>query len=325
MKEFIIKILLFILPIILLSVPLDWYLSNFFSKCSSVSFVADEFSVWNDIYDKKIDADIAVYGSSRAYVHFNTPLITDSLGHEAYNFGVDGHNFWIQYLRHKEYLKNNRPPKVIILAVDYSTLQKRNDLYNYNQFLPYMLWNNDIMNYTSSYIGFQNQEFKIPLLRYMGEFNFFKNGIMLSLKNKNTLERRQKGFAGIDKKWNNDLIEAKNKNQSYKVVFDEETCKLFDRFLGECIDNDITVLMVYAPIYFEGLTYIENSAEVLDTLKFFAAKYKLDFLDYSKNEICYNKSYFYNSIHLNRTGADLFTNKLIQDLKNTNAQQRLKR
>lgn len=326
MKKFLVKIFLFFLPVIVLCYPIDLLISNFFSKCHSISFAADEFSVWNDIYKKKIDSDIAIYGSSRAWVHFNSKMITDSLGYDAYNFGIDGHNFWLQYLRHKEYIANNNPPKVIILSVDYATLQKREDLYNYDQFLPYMLWNDNIMEYTSSYAGFKNQDFKIPLLRYMGKVNFFRKGITLALNDCNDLQKREKGFVGMERKWEDDLSKAKRKNKNYKILLDEGTIELFEKFLRECNnEEDITVLMVYSPIYFEGLEFIENHSEALEVFKSFAATYKLDFLDYSRDEICYDKTYFYNSNHLNKDGANLFTKKLIEDIKNTNALQRLKR
>lgn len=325
MRKFIIKTCLFIIPIIALSFPLDLLLSNAISKCSSTSFVADEYSVWNDILEKEIDSDIAIYGSSRAWVHFNSNLLTDSLGHDSYNFGVDGHNFWIQYLRHKIYIENNRRPKVIILSVDYSTLQKREDLFNYNQFLPYMLWNEDIKEYTSDYIGFQNLDFKIPLLRYVGKFNFFLDALALQFKNEEAVQRRDKGFAGVELTWQNDLEEAKKKNKSYKVILDDASIELFDTFLMECDKNDITVLMVHAPIYYEGLQYIENNEEVLEVLRSFSKKHSLDFLDYSKDKICYDKSRFYNATHLNKEGANIFTNKLIQDIRNTKAIQRLNR
>ena len=319
MKKFIIKTLLFITPIIVLAIPLDLCISNAISKWECTSFAAGELSVWNDIFDKKINADIAVYGSSRAWVHFNTNLITDSLGIESYNFGIDGHDFWLQYFRHETYLKNNPPPKVIIISVDYLSLQKRKDLYNYNQFLPYMLWNENLMNYTSEYIGFQDRDFKIPLWRYMGKTDLLAYAIRLLFQEPCT-QKRERGYEGMELKWNDDLKKAKRKMGSYKITLHQESIELFDKFLGECKNNDIKVLMVYAPIYFEGIEYIENNEEILKVYKSFADKYELSFLDYTKNEICYDKSYFYNASHLNKKGANLFTNQLIQDLKNLNAQ-----
>ena len=323
MKKFILKFACFTLPIVLLAYPLDVWLSSFISKQSSIDFCADEFSVWNDVFEGKIDSDIAIYGSSRAWVNFNTSLMTNALGHNAYNFGVDGHNFWMQYLRHQLYLKHNRKPKVIVLSVDYVTLQKRKNLYNYVQFLPYMLWDKDIMRSTSSYEGFDTYDFQIPLLRYFGEFSLLGDAIYLSLIEQGKEVKRERGFAGKDETWNDDLEKAKKKKKSYKVAFDKSSIDLFDKFLKECADKDIEVLMVHAPIHVEGLEYIENQDEVLKIFKDFASKYRLDFLDYSMDAICQDKSFFYNAGHLNSKGANLFTTKLIEDIKSTKTQEKL--
>jgi lysophospholipase L1-like esterase len=45
-------------------------------------------------------------------------------------------------------------------------------------------------------------------------------------------------------------------------------------------------------------------------------KYKIPFIDFSKDSMSYNKEYFYNATHLNKKGADLFTEKLIKKIKN---------
>ena len=51
MKKFIIHTALFLAPLILLAIPLDYLLSEFTSRNTSISVVADEYSVWNDIFD----------------------------------------------------------------------------------------------------------------------------------------------------------------------------------------------------------------------------------------------------------------------------------
>jgi hypothetical protein len=38
-------------------------------------------------------------------------------------------------------------------------------------------------------------------------------------------------------------------------------------------------------------------------------------LDYTKDTLCLNKTYFYNYSHLNRTGAKLFSVKLARDIR----------
>ena len=39
---------------------------------------------------------------------------------------------------------------------------------------------------------------------------------------------------------------------------------------------------------------------------------------FSTDAISYQKKYFYNSVHMNKTGAELFTAKLIDTLKQSN-------
>lgn len=312
MNLFLKRILLFILPIVLLAYPLDYTLSSYLAKQNSLSISAGEYSVWNDIYKGEINAEIAVYGSSRAWVQFNTPMLSDIFNNSSYNFGVDGHNFQLQYLRHLEYLKYNKPPKTIILSVDFATLQKRKDLYNYSQLLPYMLWNSEIYNYTKDYEGFSKTDYKIPLVRYMGEFNTLLKAV---LPNKDK-ERRIQGYAGRNTSWNNDFIKAQNdtKNKEYKI--DSVTVNLFDKFLNTCKSSNIQVIMVYSPVYYEGFDFIENHQEIVDSFQVIANKHQLPFLDYTKSKISYNKALFYNSTHLNSKGADRFTNQLCKDVVN---------
>ena len=93
---------------------------------------------------------MAIYGSSRAWLHIDPEIIEDSLDLTSYNFGIDGHNFRLQYLRHLEYLRKNNKPHIILHSIDIFTLQYEHDLFHMEQFLPFMLWNNNIRKYTSN-------------------------------------------------------------------------------------------------------------------------------------------------------------------------------
>jgi hypothetical protein len=75
------------------------------------------------------------------------------------------------------------------------------------------------------------------------------------------------------------------------------------------------LVLVYTPKYIEGQKYIENRSEVMSIYNNFAQKYDLLLLDYSNDEISFDRSLFYNTSHLNKTGANLFTTKLAHDLK----------
>ena len=314
MNLFLKRILIFVLPIVLLAYPLDSIFSSYLAKQNSLSIANGEYSVWNDIYNGEINAEIAVYGSSRAWVQFNTPMLIDLSSTNSYNFGLDGHNFPIQYLRHLEYLKHNKPPKNIILSVDFLTLQKRKDLYNYSQFLPYMLWNSEIYNYTKDYEGFSKIDYKIPLVRYIGEFNTLLKAF---LPNKDK-ESRIQGYAGRKNQWNDDFLKAQNKTKEKFYKIDSTSISLFNNFLKSCKKSKIRVILVYAPVYYEGFNFIENHQEIVDYFKSTAKKNQLSFLDYTKDSISYDKSLFNNATHLNSDGANRFTKQVYKDMINLN-------
>ena len=82
----------------LLSYFADVFISTNLKRANK--FAEKEYSTWNDIIEGKVNSDIIIYGNSRAWVQFNSAMMTDSLHLPTYNLGIDGHNFCLQYLRH---------------------------------------------------------------------------------------------------------------------------------------------------------------------------------------------------------------------------------
>lgn len=313
MKKFIQYLILFSLPLLVMSYFIDVFISMNLKK--SNSFAQKEYSTWNAIIDGKVNSDILIYGSSRAWVHFNSTMMSDSLKITTYNLGIDGHNFWLQYLRHKMVLDRNTKPKVIIVSVDMFTLQKVENLYNLEQFLPYMLWNNQIKNATSSYEGFEFADYQFPLIRYYGKKKEIETAIRYYSGHLSNPVCRVKGYQGLNRVWNADFNKAKSSMKGYKVKIDSETVLLFQRFLSECKQNNIKLIFVYAPEYIEGQSFTINRNQIFSIFKKYSKRYNIPFYDYSNDSICLQKKYFYNSVHLNKTGAELFSAKFIDTLK----------
>lgn len=311
MKKFIQQILLFLLPIVLISFYADYYISTNLKK--SNLYAEKEYSTWNAIIDGKINSEIVIYGSSRAWVHINPTMISNNLNVSTYNLGIDGHNFWLQYLRHSLLLENNTKPKIIILSLDIFTLQKVKDLYNSDQFLPYMLWNDKIRNATISYNGFKFIDYEIPLIRYYGRQNAVHEAFLIK-KRVNEVERI-KGYQGRDRQWNGDFDKVKKTMKNYERELDPASIILFERFLNECKNQKIKVIFVYTPEHIEGQKFVKNRDEIISLYKKLSEKYNIPFYNYSKDSLSYHKKYFYNASHLNKTGAELFTKKLIDSLK----------
>ena len=315
MKKFILNTFLFSLPIIFSSYYLDIFISKNLKK--SNTYANGEYSVWNDIFEGKINADILIYGSSRAWKHINPEMLNDSLHFSTYNLGIDGHNFWLEYLRHSLYLEKKDNPKYIILSLDIYTLMKKPDLFNSDQFLPYMLCNSKIQEATKDYIGFNFFDYQIPLVRYFGKLEALKVATHNMFKS-DDIKYRLNGYKATDEFWNNDFDNAKKLMNSYEVKFDKPSEVLFDKFLKFCSINNTKIIFVYSPEYIEGQKFVKNRKDVINIYKKYSIKYKIPFYDYSKDTISYQKKYFYNSAHLNKQGAELFTLKLVDTLKKSN-------
>ena len=323
MKKFIKHFLLFVAPIVILAYFVDVFISNNLKKCNGVAI--GEYTTWNDLNEGKINSDIVIYGSSRAWKHLSPKIITQKTNISAYNLGIEGHNFWLQNLRHEILLKKNKKPKLIIFSVDIFTLQKNKDLYNSEQFLPYMLWNNQIEETTISYNGFNRFDYNIPLIRYYGKYKEVVTAVSVFLKPTNNKIKRVNGYQGQNKKWSDDFSKAKLKMNKYKISLDEKTVVLFEKFLKDMNEEGVKVVFVYTPEFIEGQKFIQGRKELISLYSKFSKQYNIPFYDFSKDAICYRKDFFYNSNHLNKEGAELFTRKFVDTLLQSKIMKELKK
>jgi hypothetical protein len=106
--------------------------------------------------------------------------------------------------------------------------------------------------------------------------------------------------------------------KKYEAKLGPETLFLFEKFIAECKKQNTKLIFVYAPEYIEGQIFTKNKDQVLSLYSNYSHKYNIPFYDYSNDAISYQKKYFYNTNHLNKTGAELFTTKLIDTLKQSN-------
>lgn len=312
MKTFFKKLLFFILPVAILCLPLDFFLSKQLSK--SNYYAQDEFSVWNDLYDGKVNVDIAIYGSSRAWVHIDPAIIESETGNTAYNLGIDGTHFMLQYLRHRVLMEKNSKPKQIIFSLDLFALEKTTELYNSDQYLPYMLSNHEMKQYLDKFEGFTFADYYIPLFRFYGKKKALKYALNNSIIPVSPDSGRKSGYMGMLNEWSNETDSVLNTIKHFEVKVDSGYYNLFNSFLNECAEKNIKVILLYSPEFIDGQKIVSNRNEILAIYKDFALRYKIPFLDYSDHDLCRNKYNFYNAGHLKKSAAEQFSSILATDL-----------
>ena len=306
MKRFLKQLSYFLLPLAVMAFPADYIIS---SGLKSSHDYPGEIEVWNDIYSGAAKCELAVYGSSRAWVHINSSIVADSLGYSTYNFGMDGHNFNLQYLRHLEFVKHNGWPNIILLSLDVHSLGGPDEFYQKEQVLPYMLWNTNMYKWSSSYVGYNWYEYFVPMARYYNS----KSSIKSALDYEKSRGRfRNLGFRGMDKAW--DVADSEDVKGTFEAELDTNTVSLYDFFIRDCQQRGIKVVMLYSPEYSQGQDAFKNRMQVVNAFSILCEKHDVAFLNYSDHPICSDREQFYNSLHLNSEGADYFSKILSNDL-----------
>ena len=276
------------------------------------------FASWNDLYNSKINADLLVMGSSRAEFHISPKIIDSALQLNSYNLGLSAWHFDMQYARFRVYLQHNKKPKYIIHNVDVYGFSKRKDVANAPQFLPYIhdtILQNVMHNHQGEFDVYQKN---IPLLKYKNNQKLAFEGFLnfSGFSNLYDTTSKYKGYCGNSFVWNNDFQNFKKRfPNGAKYKFDKVIIRQFEEYLAFCKKANIKVILVYSPEYFEVQPYYKNKDELIHLCEESARKFNCKFLDYSQNPLCYNRDYFYNSQHLNRTGAELFSSDLARKVK----------
>lgn len=312
MKRLISKILLFIL----LPLPLLYGLQIIVDRGLKESN-HDLYAEWNDVYNGAINADLIIMGSSRAVHHISPAILDERLNINTYNLGISAWTFPMQKARFETYLKRNAKPRYIVHSIDLHMLSRREDLFNYQQFLPY-LDDADIRAATKGYKGeFGAAQYYLPMFKYNGNLNLAAAGILSFFDLAEMRRTSVKGYREQNLEWDGSFDVFKKKfPDGYAHAFDERVAEEFEAYLEFCKKNDIKIIMVFSPEYFELRPFITNREKIMSVFRNYSKKHDVPFLDYSNHSISFDKTLFYNSEHLTSEGAELFTEILAQDLRN---------
>lgn len=304
MKKFLSQMLFFTFILLILAVVFDVLLTT-----KALRSRTSPFATWNDLYQRKIDADVLVMGSSRAFVQFNPAIIDTVLHTNSYNLGMDGRAADSQILKYKVFRhKGNSKPKLIIYEVSHGTMQKSNG-YEREQFVPYLhdpyLW-----RLCHEQESFNMADCVLPSWRYLGQRTFIRN-ILFPSEGSEYDTPLYKGFRSYDRKWS-----GRGLRQQASVSYTKDTAVIrqFRDFLAECRRDSIQVVLVTSPFYIGGTRKMADSTGMHAMFAQIATDFDIPYLDYTYDTLSYDTAYFYNTMHLNKIGADLFSQKVARDI-----------
>lgn len=297
MKRFIIKIFLFGISFI---TPL--YIIDYYKTIDYQSRNYYPFSTWNDIVNGRLKSDLWILGSSRAWNHYNPKILDSLLNVSSYNLGCNAQFIYLDLQCYEIAREYNPKPKRILLDLTWQSLTM--DIspisrYNYMPYIYKRKFRNIIKknnNITLSYLY-------IPYYRYISEQK-------ADLWFENYSENEYKGFKKKHLHWGTDMIVL----DTVHYYCEKDAINLLYNFLKECKKDSISVIIIHSPFYYEGFEQIPNHNQMIELFQGIAENNGVPFLDYSNSSICYDTMNFYNAMHLNARGSDLFSKQLAHDL-----------
>ena len=278
------------------------------------------FGVWNQIVDGVINADIVITGSSRALVHYDPRLISERTGLTVFNIGLNGSQTDMQLARLKTYLAHNSRPKLVIHNLDlYSFQTTHNGVYDPGQYVPYL---NDPEIY-SAVARLNPDVWKarfVPLYGYTVEdLRFYWiQGIAAGVFGWTPPEDHFLGFKPRHLHWTDDFERFRLKNpQGVRFEIEANGVAVLHELLDLCLKQNIGVVLVYSPEYQVMQTLTANRAQIFEGFHDLQRRFGVPIWDYSASPISAQREYFYNSQHLNATGAAAFSRDLSERLAMT--------
>lgn len=285
---------------------------SYSNQLKKMPLFSGEVQEWNRIEKGKTNPELAIFGSSRAFIQINPEILENNLKLKTYNFGLNGSKFKMQFYRFKLYLNNNVKPKIVVWNLDTFSFSHIDSVFQPNQYAPFMLWNFKLYSTIKEYKDTHFLDFILPLYRYRNQ-KYWNDQIKRSKKEKLNKEGffRNNGFKSYDREWNVNWNKLKYKPSN----FSQTDYLLLDQLIKLCQKNNIQLIFILSPEYHKGQAYMTNRQQIISQYRSIIIKYNLPFIDYSQDSISNQKKYFYNTTHMNYKGANAFSLKLAKDLK----------
>ncbi len=262
--------------------------TNLYFKVKSGTIFKTNYSI------KDCREDILILGASEISHHFKSNLIEDSLGLSCYNLGMDGLTIFYEYPVFREIIKRYKPKIVIISAT-----AMEDDVADIKSLLPYCRKYNSVNSFVIE--ADPAERYKLLSRSYPYNSQVFRiiQGLIIE-------EPKTNGYYPLA----GSRAYLKLKTAPDKLLTTPKSIDYFTALLTLAKKSGCKVYIVQPPRY-----QINSIPEDQMLYKTLSEKSEVRFLNYLPDTTFINHpEYFKDNSHLNNTGAELFTRKIIEDL-----------
>jgi hypothetical protein len=251
----------------------------------------------------KASEDVIVLGSSRAAHHYVPDVITRQTDLTSFNVGRDGMNISYHYPILKGILAHHTP-KVVIFDLNFNEfmLRKAQERTMISSLLPYIAENSSVKKIILEKDPIEYWKGRISLLY---RYNSLPASIMQH--NLGIGQKHDNGYEPLNGNKLKSISDTLENNSDYEE--NPELVKNFKDFVEILQRKNVKLFVIISP------TARKNRYNSYATAEKILHKHGLKLYDYSEFSGSDRLALFYNGTHLNDTGARIFTETMVQDLK----------
>lgn len=257
----------------------------------------------NNFIVNELDADIVIFGSSRALHHYNSRLIEDSLGMTCYNCGQDGNGILLDYGRLLLMGKRYTPKYVVVDITPGYDLTKSKNGFDMGWLRPYF----DEKGIQALFSDVDAKE-KYKMLSSAYRYNSFFIMRLASFLSGRVDKDENNGFAPLRPRTGHMRVDQ---SELPPVEYDSLKLDYLEKFIN--LSAGSRLLFVVSPVWQDRKARIE---EEIKPLKAMCLQKGIPLIDFTNHpSYLYNDSLFNDGSHLNSKGADEFSRAIVQILR----------
>ena len=292
------KLLIHIAIVICLFFVIDRALGLGLKFLYNQSNATDEYKI--SYSNETVQDPLLFFGSSRCMHHYVPAIFEKELGIKCFNTADWGiKNIYYHYGLLGNILSRYTPKTIVFeihpcdwLATPFSGVERASSL------APYCGMSDvcdEMLKLSGKYWPCQLSW----VYRYTGSLPNLLTGKLGSM------DRSLKGWKPMDGIMDTTGVVA----EEYPFPVDTARVTLLERFINDCKKNNIQLIITFSPMY------VCSKEDVLKFPRELAQKHQLTFIDhYRDSDFVGHPELFYDFGHLNRKGAELFSQKLSKEL-----------
>jgi len=318
MTKFFIKLFIFLIPIIIIfNIP----------KLTHYTFHTDIKKKINSLVDDSNESMIIACGDSRAERQIIPDLVEKRLGIKSVNIGVTGGDIAVLYNALEQHKVIN-PQHTLIISI--SSIETNDGVVDKwgipHAYVTYFSTFDNLKLFGIRYLDMMHERLRLILKEL---FQIEKNTKLASSNNR-LYNDGFWGIAGDVSNFNFEEVDIYTNTLKTSWYLDSNhngiKKEIFSKLINKIADTEMNIIIFQPPVSPGWLKRTKNTfidsieLDHSNLLKNVSNKYSnVSFIDFYTNQsTTFHDSMFYNSIHYNYQGAEIFTNALLDSIISRN-------